>query len=103
MAGAAWKGNPTAVHFLCAKGVLHSPDLAAYGKEQARASVTDVCQAISGFTDDQRRRARKKGDVPSPKIAAKFGYDVKAGMHVPGLLHEWKGLSAAGTIPWPTS
>jgi hypothetical protein len=58
-----------------------------------------------GFADDQLKRMAgtkgrgKKGQ--RPEIEAKFGYDVKAGMHTLRLLYECKELLSEGTITLP--
>ncbi|HEY6371815.1 MAG TPA: nucleotidyltransferase domain-containing protein [Candidatus Sulfotelmatobacter sp.] len=104
-AGLACKGNPTALHFLFAEGVLRTAiwrDVA--GNRSVFLSRTFV-KPFLGFADDQLQRMTgtkgrgKKGQ--RPEIEAKFGYDVKAAMHTLRLLNECKELLSEGTITLP--
>lgn len=104
-AGLACKGNPTALHFLFADGVLRS----AIWKEVVRSRNVFLSRTFVkpflGFADDQLKRMAgtkgrgKKGQ--RPEIEAKFGYDVKAAMHTLRLLYECKELLSEGTITLP--
>jgi uncharacterized protein len=104
-AGLACKGNPTALHFLFAAGEV---DSAIWKHVVANKTVflaqTHVKQFL-GFAGDQlKRMAGSKGRGKKgkrPEIEEKFGYDVKAGMHVLRLLYECKELLAEGTITMP--
>jgi uncharacterized protein len=104
-AGLACKGNPTALHFLFAKGVVESDvwkDIVA--KNTVFLARSHVRQFL-GFADDQFKRVTgmkghgKKGQ--RPEIEQKYGYDVKAAMHVLRLLHECKELLSTATITFP--
>lgn len=104
-AGLACKGNPTALHFLFAESVLHSPvwDRVVANKNifLARACV----KQFLGFADDQlKRMTGRKGRGKKgwrPEIEEKYGYDVKAAMHALRLLHECRELVSEGTITLP--
>jgi predicted nucleotidyltransferase len=104
-ASLAGKGNPTALHFLFAEGVLRN----AIWKDVARSRSVFLSRTFVkpflGFADDQLKRMTgtkgrgKKGQ--RPEIEAKFGYDVKAAMHTLRLLNECKELLSEGTITLP--
>jgi predicted nucleotidyltransferase len=104
-AALACKGNPTALHFLFAEGVLRN----AIWKDVARSRSVFLSRTFVkpflGFADDQLKRMTgtkgrgKKGQ--RPEIEAKFGYDVKAAMHTLRLLYECKELLSEGTITLP--
>ena len=104
-AGLACKGNPTALHFLFSRGVLENSlwKKIVENKEVflARSHVT----AFLGFADAQlQRMAGKRGRGKKgqrPELEEKYGYDVKAGMHVLRLLYECKELLSEGTITLP--
>ena len=104
-AGLACKGNPTALHFLFAEGVLRNAiwkEIA--GRREVFLARTFVKHFV-GFADDQLKRMTgamgrgKKGQ--RPELEQEFGYDVKAGMHTLRLLYECKELLAEGTITLP--
>lgn len=99
-AGLACKGNPTALHFLFADGVLKSPiwrEIVA--NRRAFLARVHVKQFL-GFADAQlQRMAGKRGRGKKgqrPEIEAKYGYDVKAAMHTLRLLYEMQGTSVGG-------
>ncbi|HET6181088.1 MAG TPA: nucleotidyltransferase domain-containing protein [Candidatus Sulfotelmatobacter sp.] len=101
----ACKGNPTALHFLFAGGVLRNA-IWAEVVENKSAFLARVCvKQFLGFADDQLKRMTgqkgrgKKGQ--RPEIEAKYGYDVKAAMHTLRLLYECKELVSQGTITLP--
>jgi len=104
-AGLACKGNPTALHFLFAEGVLGN----AIWREVARSRSVFLSRTFVkpflGFADDQlKRMTGRKGRGTKgqrPEIEAKYGYDVKAGMHTLRLLYECKELLSEGTIILP--
>jgi uncharacterized protein len=104
-AALACKGNPTALHFLFANGALDSPIWRHIAKNRRVFLSRTFVKPFLGFADDQLKRMTgakgrgKKGQ--RPEIEAKFGYDVKAGMHVLRLLHECKELLTDGTITLP--
>jgi uncharacterized protein len=104
-AALACKGNPTALHFLFADGVLRSPIWTHIAKNKRVFLSRTFVKPFLGFADDQLKRMTgakgrgKKGH--RPEIEAKFGYDVKAGMHALRLLYECKELLNAGTITLP--
>ncbi len=104
-AGLACKGNPTALHFLFTKGAVRSEawsELLAH--REAFLSRSCVPQFL-GFADAQLKRMTgqlgrgKKGQ--RSELEKKFGYDVKAGMHVLRLLHECMELVSTGRITLP--
>jgi predicted nucleotidyltransferase len=104
-AGLACKGNPTALHFLFAEGVLRNAIwVQVVRNKQVFLSRTFV-KPFLGFADDQLKRMTgtkgrgKKGQ--RPEIEAKYGYDVKAGMHTLRLLYECKELLSDGAITLP--
>ncbi|HYM75416.1 MAG TPA: nucleotidyltransferase domain-containing protein [Candidatus Dormibacteraeota bacterium] len=104
-AGLACKGNPTALHFLFAEGVIGS---AIWKEVVANRDVflARICvKQFLGFADDQLKRMTgrkgrgKKGQ--RPEIEEKYGYDVKAAMHTLRLLYECKELVSEGSITLP--
>jgi len=104
-AGLACKGNPTALHFLFAEGVMGN---AIWKEVVARRHVFLARQCMNqfrGFADAQLQRMTgkrgrgKKGQ--RPEIEAKFGYDVKAAMHTLRLLYECRELMSEGRITLP--
>jgi predicted nucleotidyltransferase len=104
-AGLACKGNPTALHFLFTKSAVHSPIWReVLAKRKAFLSKSCVPQFL-GFADAQLKRMTgklgrgKKGQ--RPELEEKYGYDVKAGMHVIRLLHECQELVTEGKITLP--
>ena len=104
-AGLACKGNPTALHFLFAENAIPNKVWAGIeGHRDAFLARTCVRQFL-GFADDQLKRMTgqkgrgKKGQ--RPEIEAKFGYDVKAGMHTLRLLYECQELITKGRISMP--
>jgi uncharacterized protein len=104
-AGLACKGNPTALHFLFAQGVVGNDVWKEIVANRivflARSHVTQFL----GFADDQLKRMTgrkgrgKKGQ--RPEIEEKYGYDVKAGMHTLRLLYECKEILSQGNITLP--
>jgi uncharacterized protein len=104
-AGLACKGNPTALHFLFAKGVLDNAIWRRVAANHAAFLARTHIKPFLGFADDQLKRMTgrkgrgKKGQ--RPELEKKYGYDVKAGMHTLRLLHECKELLTAGTITLP--
>jgi len=104
-AGLACKGNPTALHFLFADGVIRN----AVWKEVVENRDTFLARACAkqflGFANDQLQRMTgrkgrgKKGQ--RPEIESKYGYDVKAAMHTLRLLYECKELASEGRITLP--
>lgn len=104
-AGLACKGNPTALHFLFAKGVLDNVVWRNVVTNRTAFLARTHIKPFLGFADDQLKRMTgrkgrgKKGQ--RPELENKFGYDVKAGMHTLRLLHECKELLSDGTITLP--
>jgi uncharacterized protein len=104
-AGLACKGNPTALHFLFAKGVLDNAIWKGVVAYRAAFLARTHIKPFLGFADDQLKRMTgrkgrgKKGQ--RPELEKKYGYDVKAGMHTLRLLHECKELLSDGTITLP--
>jgi predicted nucleotidyltransferase len=104
-AGLACKGNPTALHFLFADGVVGNPiwkEVAAKGD----AFLASACaRQFMGFADDQLKRlSGKKGKGKKgqrPEVEKKYGYDVKAAMHTLRLLYECKELMSERRITLP--
>ena len=104
-AGLACKGNPTALHFLFTKSAIKSSVWSAIlAKREVFLSRSCVPQFL-GFADAQLKRMTgqmgrgKKGQ--RPELEAKYGYDVKAGMHVIRLLYECQELVTTGKITLP--
>jgi len=104
-AGLACKGNPTALHFLFARGAVHSAIWDGIVGNKRSFLARSFVKPFLGFADDQLKRMAgvkgrgKKGQ--RPEIEAKYGYDVKAGMHTLRLLNECKEMLAHGTITLP--
>jgi len=104
-AGLACKGNPTALHFLFSRGTVKSTIWADIMSEKNVFLARTCAKQFIGFADDQLKRMTghkgrgKKGQ--RPEIEAKYGYDVKAGMHVLRLLYECRELVSIGKITLP--
>jgi predicted nucleotidyltransferase len=104
-AGLACKGNPTALHFLFTKSAVRSRIWSEIlGQKDVFLSRSCVPQFL-GFADAQLKRMTgklgrgKKGQ--RPELEEKYGYDVKAGMHVLRLLYECQELVSTGKITLP--
>jgi|SRR5271154_2491554 len=103
--GLACKGNPTALHFLFAKGALENPVWRGIVSKKDVFLARSCAKQFTGFANDQLKRMTghkgrgKKGQ--RSEIEAKFGYDVKAAMHVLRLLYECKELVTQGRITMP--
>lgn len=104
-ASLACKGNPTALHFLFAEGVMSDPIWKTIARERNVFLSRTFVKPFLGFADDQlKRMAGKKGRGKKgqrPEIERKYGYDVKAAMHALRLLHECKELLSDGNITLP--
>ena len=104
-AGLACKGNPTALHFLFAEGVLHNPIWQEIVSRRSAFLGRGCAKQFVGFADDQlQRMTGKKGHGKKgqrPEIERRFGYDVKAAMHTLRLLYECKELMTEGRITLP--
>ena len=104
-AGLACKGNPTALHFLFAKGTLQSPIWADVVSKKHFFLARTCAKQFVGFADDQLQRMTgskgrgKKGH--RLEIEAKYGYDVKAGMQTLRLLGECVELLSTEKITFP--
>lgn len=103
--GLACKGNPTALHFLFAKGKMEDPIWREIIAKKDVFLARSCAKQFTGFANDQLKRITgqkghgKKGT--RPEIEAKYGYDVKAGMHALRLLYECKELVTEGRITMP--
>jgi predicted nucleotidyltransferase len=104
-AGLACKGNPTALHFLFTKSAVRSKTWTnILTRRDVFLSRSCVPQFL-GFADAQLKRMTgqlgrgKKGQ--RPELEEKYGYDVKAGMHVLRLLQECRELVSTGRITLP--
>lgn len=104
-AGLACKGNPTALHFLFAEGVMRNPTWKEIVSRRATFLSRTFVKPFLGFADDQlKRMTGKKGRGKKgqrPEIEQKYGYDVKAAMHTLRLLYECRELLLAGNITLP--
>src|SRR5579864_3609614 len=104
-AGLACKGNPTALHFLFADGVMRNRVWRHIVTNKDVFLARSCAKQFLGFADDQLKRMTgrkgrgKKGQ--RPEIEEKYGYDVKAAMHTLRLLHECRELLSNGTITLP--
>jgi uncharacterized protein len=104
-AGLACKGNPTALHFLFAKGTIGSGVWNEIVASRLAFLARIHLKQFLGFANDQLQRMNgrkgrgKKGQ--RPEIEEKYGYDVKAAMHTLRLLYECKELLSEGTITMP--
>lgn len=101
----ACKGNPTALHFLFARGTLNNSTWSAVLANKEAFLARSCAKQFLGFANDQLKRISgqkgrgKKGQ--RPEIEAKYGYDVKAAMHALRLLHECQELVSTGQISLP--
>ena len=104
-AGLACKGNPTALHFLFADGVIRNAIWKEIVANKDVFFARGCIKQFLGFADDQiGRMTGKKGHGKKgqrPEIEAKYGYDVKAAMHTLRLLYECKELVSEKTITLP--
>ncbi len=104
-AGLACKGNPTALHFLFAEGQLRNQIWTSIVARKDVFLARSCVKAFLGFADDQLKRITgtkgrgKKGQ--RPELETKYGYDVKAAMHVFRLLYECQELVSVGKITLP--
>jgi len=104
-ANLACKGNPTALHFLFAEGVLQHPIWSLILKHKD-AFLSRLCaKHFVGFASDQLGRVTgakgrgKKGQ--RPELEQRYGYDVKAAMHGLRLLYECQEILRHGKITLP--
>ena len=107
-ANLACKGNPTALHFLFASGVLRST-IWSQVLNQNQAFLSRLCaKHFMGFANDQlarvtgrkgRGKSGKKGQ--RPELEKEYGYDVKAAMHALRLLYECDEILRNGMITLP--
>jgi len=101
----ACKGNPTALHFLFAGGIIGDPVWKRVVAQKSSFLARGCAKQFLGFADDQLQRMTgrkgrgKKGQ--RPEIEAKYGYDVKAAMHTLRLLYECKEIVSQGNITLP--
>ncbi len=104
-AGLACKGNPTALHFLFADGVMGNGVWRHIVANKDAFLARNCAKQFLGFADDQlKRMTGKKGRGKKgqrPEIEKKYGYDVKAAMHTLRLLYECKEIVSQGTITLP--
>jgi predicted nucleotidyltransferase len=104
-AGLACKGNPTALHFLFADGVIGSSIWREITGQKNVFLARSCAKQFVGFADDQLKRVTgKKGRGKKgqrPEIEERYGYDVKAAMHTLRLLYECKELMSQGAITMP--
>ena len=104
-AGLACKGNPTALHFLCAEGVVRNPIGAQIVAKQQVFLGRGCVKQFLGFADDQlKRMAGKRGRGKKgqrPEIEKEFGYDLNAAMPTLRLLYECKETVLQGTLTLP--
>jgi predicted nucleotidyltransferase len=101
-AGLACKGNPTALHFLFTKSAVRSKTWRNILTHKDVFLSRSCVPQFLGFADAQLKRMTgqlgrgKKGQ--RPELEEKYGYDVKAGMHVLRLLYECQELITTGKI-----
>jgi predicted nucleotidyltransferase len=104
-AGLACKGNPTALHFLFTKSALRNKIWSEILQQKDVFLSRSCVPQFLGFADAQLKRMTgklgrgKKGQ--RPELEEKYGYDVKAGMHVLRLLYECQELVSTGRITLP--
>jgi predicted nucleotidyltransferase len=101
----ACKGNPTALHFLFAAGVMKNSVWRQIAASKNIFLARSCARQFLGFADDQlKRMTGKKGRGKKgqrPEIEQKYGYDVKAAMHTLRLLYECKELLSDEKITLP--
>lgn len=104
-AGLACKGNPTALHFLFAEGVMANAVWNEIVQDRSIFLARQCLKQFLGFAEDQLKRITgakgrgKKGQ--RPEMESKYGYDVKAAMHTLRLLYECRELMSEGKITFP--
>jgi predicted nucleotidyltransferase len=104
-AGLACKGNPTALHFLFTKSAVRNKTWANLSRHKDVFLSRSCVPQFLGFANAQLKRMTgqsgrgKKGQ--RPELEQKYGYDVKAGMHVIRLLYECQELVSTGKITLP--
>lgn len=104
-ASLACKGNPTALHFLFADGVMRNAIWKEILTNKDVFLARGCAKQFLGFANDQlQRMTGKKGRGKKgqrPEIEAKYGYDVKGAMHTLRLLYECRELVSEGHITLP--
>jgi uncharacterized protein len=104
-AGLACKGNPTALHFLFTKSAIRNKTWSQILTHKSVFLSRSCVPQFLGFANAQLQRMTgtkgrgKKGQ--RPELEEKYGYDVKAGMHVLRLLFECQELVSTGSITLP--
>ncbi len=104
-AGLACKGNPTALHFLFTKSGVRSKIWTNIVVHKNVFLSRSCVPQFLGFANAQLKRTTgqmgrgKKGQRPD--LEEKYGYDVKAGMHVLRLLYECQELVSTGKVTLP--
>ena len=101
----ACKGNPTALHFLFAAGILNHRIWRRVVADKDLFLASSCVKQFVGFATDQlQRMTGKKGRGKKgqrPELEERFGYDVKAAMHSLRLLYECEELVSKGIITLP--
>jgi uncharacterized protein len=99
------KGNPTALHFLFADGVLRNELWAEVVAHRSLFAARSFVKQFTGFASDQLGRITgKKGRGKKgqrPELEVEYGYDVKAAMHSLRLLYECREFILDGRITLP--
>lgn len=99
-AGLACKGNPTALHFLFAKGVMRNPLWSDILRHRSVFLSRLCAKYFVGFANNQLARMTggkgrgKKGQRPESE--EEYGHNVKAAMHTLRLLYECKEVWSSG-------
>lgn len=98
-------GNPTALGFLFAPNILAHPQWKNIQDNSDLFAAREHASAFEGFARQQLERVlgqRGKGKHGQrPELEDKFGYDVKAAMHVIRLLGEGIEYMQTGRITYP--
>jgi predicted nucleotidyltransferase len=98
-------GNPTILHMLFTGANEYEAEWAEVIRSRDLFLARTHARKYKGYADSQLRRMcgeRGRGKHGQrPELEEKFGYDVKAGMHVLRLLHEGIELISRGQVTLP--
>ena len=104
-AGLAAGGNPTALGFLFAPSIIRVPVWQGIQRDYMLFAAKEHYAPFEGFARQQLNRvlglAGKGKHGQRPELEEKFGYDVKAAMHVIRLLGEGIEYLNTGKITYP--
>lgn len=105
LARLAAAGNPTILHMLFTPADSNEIEWSAVIRSRNLFLAKSAARKYRGYADAQLRRmmgdAGRGKHGQRPELEAKFGYDVKAAMHVLRLLHEGIEFVSRGWVTLP--